>query len=251
MGNFSKSISERILHKGPESGFCVICGEYGKLTRDHVPPKKCNNLNDVEIKAFLPNEESARVGTTSQGGTHFRTLCKKCNSERLGIEYDPSLVKFSNEITALVLGAKRKHISLPQHIYPIITPQRIARSVVGHVLAAIAVEESKSGLMKSPMSDSLREYFLNSALPMPSSLEIFYWIYPSRKQIVIKGMGKGQFGTDAGAVIGHVFKFLPLGFWLVWDRPKKIRMNIPSLVMNKSMGLDERAQGFRGDSGSE
>lgn len=182
MGNYSKSISKRILHKGPSEGFCVICGEYSKLTRDHVPPKKCNNLNDVEIKALMPKEESARVGTTSQGGTHFKTLCSKCNSERLGAKYDPSLVDFTNNITSLVLGAKRKHIVLPQSIYPIITPQRIARSVVGHALAAVAVEEAKIGLVSSPMSNKLREYFLNESHPLPEKLEIYYWLYPSRKE---------------------------------------------------------------------
>lgn len=242
MGDYSRSISKRIQHKGPGKGYCVICGEKGKLTRDHVPPKKCNNLNDVEIKAFLSSNNSARVGPTSQGGTHFKTLCTKCNSEILGMKYDPSLVEFSNKITSLVLGAKNSSIYLPKNTYPIITPQRIAKSVVGHVLAAIAVDEVKSGLVKSPMSNALREYVLDSTLPMPPSLEIFYWVYPYRKQVVIKGMGKAQFGAGNEVVVGHVFKFLPLGFWLVWDRPKYVEINLSSLVVNKGMGLDERAQ---------
>jgi len=241
LGNFSKRLGKRVLHKGPEKGYCTICGVSGKLSRDHVPPKKCNNLNDVEISALLPSEEYSKIGTTSQGGTHFRTLCSKCNSERLGLEYDPALIGFSNEITALAIGAKERQIHLPQYVYPIIKPQRVARSVIGHVLAAAAIEEIKTGPLTSPMSDAMREYFLDSSAPMPEMLDIYYWIYPSNKQVVIKYFGKAQFGMKA-TVTGHVIKFLPLGFWLVWDKPKSVKMNIPKLVKEKGMGLDDREQ---------
>lgn len=43
-------------------------------------------------------------------------------------------------------------------------------------------------------------------------------------------------------VTGHVIKFLPLGFWLVWGKPKSVKMNIPNLLKDKDMGLDERIQ---------
>jgi len=241
MGNYSSSIRNRISNRGPAQGYCVICGEYGKLTKDHVPPKKCNNLNDIEIKAMMSEEKSDKAGFTSQGGMHFKTLCGVCNSERLGIKYDPSLVNLSNEITSLVQGAKKRNIVLPRKIYPIIQPQRIARSVVGHVLAAIAVDEAKSGLRSSPISDSLREYFLDENSHMPDNLNIYYWLYPSRKQVVIKGMGKRHLGVD-GTVVGHVIKFLPLGFWVVYNKPLNININLENLVRDKAMGLSEREQ---------
>ncbi|MBL4851253.1 MAG: hypothetical protein JKY90_03090 [Gammaproteobacteria bacterium] len=68
MGNFSNNLGQRVLNRGQGKGHCVICGVYGELSRDHIPPKKCNNLNDVELKALLPSGNSARVATTSQGG---------------------------------------------------------------------------------------------------------------------------------------------------------------------------------------
>ncbi|MEW8051416.1 MAG: hypothetical protein AB2809_13675 [Candidatus Thiodiazotropha sp.] len=241
MGDYSNSIRNRIVNRGPAQGYCVICGEYGKLTRDHVPPKRCNNLNDIEIKALMSDENSDKAGPTSQGGMHFKTLCGVCNSERLGIKYDPSLVDLSNEITSLVQGAKRRNIVLPKKIYPIIQPQRIARSVVGHALAAIAVDETREGLRSSPISDLLRYYFLDEESHMPDNLEIYYWLYPSRKQVVIKGMGKRYLGID-GVVVGHVLKFLPLGFWIVYNKPSNININLANLVKRKDMGLSEREQ---------
>lgn len=241
MGDFSKSLGKRILNTGSSFGYCVICGEYSKLTRDHVPPKGCNNLNDVELNVLLPSQKYSKIGTTSQGGAHYKTLCGTCNNTCLGGYYDPELVKLSNDITTLVLGAKSKTISLPESIYPFIKPQRIARSVVGHVLAANAVEETKKWPVEAPMRAAMREYFLDSSKDLPDQLDIYYWLYPSRKQVVVKGMGKLVISLSRN-IVGDVIKFLPLGFWLVWDKPKDLNINLPRLVPNKNMGVDEVMQ---------
>ena len=170
----------------------MICETHGKLTRDHVSPKKCNNLNNTELKVLQSRFAKTARGTISQGGT----------------QYDPSLIELSNAITSLVLGARRKHIQLPQKIYRIITPQRIARAVIGHMLAAVAVKETKSGLIKSQISDALRKYFLDQTLPFAEEL----------------------------------FKFLPLGFLITWDKSDSINVNIPILLRNKKMDIDEQEQ---------
>jgi len=38
--------------KGPDNGCCVICGQPGRLTKDHVPPKGCNNHENIVLKTF-------------------------------------------------------------------------------------------------------------------------------------------------------------------------------------------------------
>jgi hypothetical protein len=184
------------------------------------------------------------VGTTSQGGTHYRTLCETCNNTLLGSYYDPSLVSLSNEITSLSLGAKRKTVSLPRKIYPFIRPQRVARSVVGHTLAGLAVNETRKGLLDSPINSCLREYFLDESAGFPIDLEIYYWLYPSRKQVLVKNMGKSIIAvTNKREVIfGHVFKFLPLGFWLVWKGSSQESGLVKRLVEDKKMPLDEVKQ---------
>ncbi|WP_178861265.1 hypothetical protein [Thiomicrorhabdus cannonii] len=234
MGNYSDRLRRRISTRGPKEGYCVICGDYGKLTRDHVPPKKCNNLKSVELKTLLQHSSEK---STSQGGTHFQTICTNCNSHLLGTEYDPSLVEFSNAITGLALGKSRDLVVLPRVTGVDIKPQRVARSVVGHVLAAIAVDEAQSGLVDAPMSSAMREYFLDETLPLPDSLEIYYWLYPSNNQVVMKNVAKGILGTGK-SIFGHVIKFLPLGFWLVWDKPEDFKIGFRSLLQNKSIGID-------------
>ena len=241
MGKFSNNLGKRVLNKGPKIGYCVICGEYGKLSRDHVPPRKCNNLSDVELKALFSKEQISKVGTISQGGAHYRTICSECNSTHLGTKYDPALVDLSNDITSYVMAANNRLISLPEVISPFVKPQKIARSVVGHCLAAIAIEETKTGLVSSPISDSLREYFLNESLPMPKELDIYYWLYPSKRQVVVKNMGKSSMNGN-GTIFGHVIKFLPLGFWLVWNKPKTVDLKMRSLLSNKNIGINEVEQ---------
>lgn len=241
MGRFSGDLGKRVLNKGPQIGFCVICGTHGKLSRDHVPPRKCNNISDVELKYLGASDNAARIGVTSQGGTHYKTLCGECNSKRLGIDFDPSLIKLSNEITSMVVGANNRIISLPDTIHPLVKPQRIARSVVGHLLAAVAVEETKTGLVSTPIEDSLREYFLDKSKPIPKNLEIYYWLYPSRNQIIIKHMMKSSMRYREN-IFGHVIKFLPLGFWLVWNKREGIDLNLNNLVPEKMMGIDDVKQ---------
>lgn len=240
MAEYAKNLQKRVQNRGPKVGFCAICGDKGPLSKDHVPPRGCNNLNDVEISALLPSENTAKVGITSQGGTHYRTLCGTCNSTRLGTYYDPALIDLSNEITTLSLGAKRREIILPRTIHPFIRPQRIARAVVGHVLAGLAVEETSQGLLSSPINDSLRNYFLDETAELPNNLEIYYWVYPSRRQVLIKNVGKSLINNSGKreVVFGHIFKFLPLGFWLVFNSSNQKSELVKPLVRDKNMTLD-------------
>lgn len=243
MGNFSKKLEKRVLTRGPEYGFCVICGEHAKLTRDHVPPEGCNNNVDVVLQVLHqetgPSKQSRK--TFSQGGTHFRTLCERCNSYRLGSKYDPELIQLSNEVTNIALAVKERKLVLPQHISAFVRPQKVARSVIGHILAATAIEETKNGPLSAPFPNALRQYFLNENEPLPATVDIYFWIYPSRRQVVVKNSGKFSFGRK-GVLLGHILKFLPLGFWVLWERPKSMPMNLPVLVPDKNMGVDQLCQ---------
>lgn len=240
MGNYSSNLNKRISNRGPKEGYCVICGGYGKLSRDHVPPKGCNNLSDTEIKSLLPDKEYSIKGTTSQGGTHYKTLCAACNNTRLGTQYDPHLVELSNAITSYVVGAKNRHIDLPRKIEVFFRPQRIARAVVGHCLAALAVDEAKNGVVSSPMGDAMRTYFLDEKACVPDELDIYYWMYPSRRQVVMKGFSKfSLFSKQGDTFVSDLLKFLPLGFWITWEKPKHVQLGVDKLIARKDMPLDE------------
>jgi 5-methylcytosine-specific restriction endonuclease McrA len=131
MGKYSDKLNERVRVKGRLHGFCQICGFERKLSRDHVPPKKCNNLTDHDLSVLpLPSQYKIK-SQPSQGGTHFKTICEECNNGTLGTEYDPELIKLTNEITSTVSAIGQRIIPIRRVIYLNIKPQRIARSIIG------------------------------------------------------------------------------------------------------------------------
>ena len=241
MGKYTDKLAKRISTRGPKQGYCVICGKWGNLSRDHVPPKGCNNLSDAEIRFLHPPQDTAHQRVTSQGGVTFRTLCGDCNSGRLGAEYDPALINLSNEITQLSLSARGRSIALPQTIPCLIRPQRIARAIVGHVIAVLSVNEVSEGLKSNPIIDVMREYFLEPNAALPVGLAIYFWVYPHRRQVIIKNMAKMVQNKDGQNVFvtGHIIKFLPLGFWLTFNSPSVDSPLIHSLVEDNAMGLDD------------
>jgi hypothetical protein len=69
-------------------GTCHICGDYGELSDEHIPPR--NAFNDgryfeVDFKEsihfgpeYVPTKQDGRL---RQGGIRFPTLCRNCNSD--------------------------------------------------------------------------------------------------------------------------------------------------------------------------
>lgn len=115
--------------RGPKKGFCAICGVRDRLTRDHVPPRSCENVTDTMVRSFAQVAGSGPTGhpTISQGGAHFRTICTKCNNELLGREYDPSLAAFADEISRYASAAYEKGLWMAESILTWAKPQRVAR----------------------------------------------------------------------------------------------------------------------------
>ena len=77
------------MSKQVHLGRCHICGEYGKLSREHIPLKSTFNSQNqkfVSLEDILfQNNDNGQPAletqyTMFQGGVNFRTLCAKCNS---------------------------------------------------------------------------------------------------------------------------------------------------------------------------
>lgn len=145
-------------------GYCNICDSYEKLTDDHIPPKGSTKITQVKMlsihDALGVTEEEAK-GRRSQNGVKFRTLCKKCNNEWLGLKYDPHLNYFSSEL----IKYADTRIALPSTIKIHTKPNLIARAVIGHMLA-VGVERSN----KSKVVSHLARYFLNPAFSLPKNV---------------------------------------------------------------------------------
>ncbi len=80
-----KFVSERIDHVKIANGYCVICGNFGKLKKDHVPPQCASKPSPMLQKTISEYFSNTRVPPIkAKSGTTFRTICHNCNSNILG-----------------------------------------------------------------------------------------------------------------------------------------------------------------------
>ncbi|MFJ2988318.1 hypothetical protein ACIPF8_10655 [Collimonas sp. NPDC087041] len=220
MGEHSKNLRSRANILGANRiGFCVICGTHGKLTADHVPPKGCGVLPDVILRPLMSADGTLR-GPKIQGGVKFRTICGGCNNTLLGTLYDPELKVFVTDMLTQIMQTANQVYARFVHI-KIRTPL-VIRALIGHMLAAHAVQETLEKRESLGANDSLRDYLLNPTATFPKDWRLYCWPYLSRQQVILKHAvlsDLSNFNLRTNPLYGHVIKFLPLGFWFVHDQP--------------------------------
>jgi len=207
------------ITKGPKAGRCNICGQHGRLTADHVPPKGTlrfprmvlNSITDA-LNAEPPARNKGRI---FQNGVKFNSLCERCNRDVLGTLYDPELVAFANAVSKYLHSS----VILPNIGSFSIKPGLIARAIAGHILA-IGVEQFPRG----DMGEAMAEMVLAPNSPMPEKLKMYYWLYPYWDQVSIRGCGY-LVRWGAPPLVISVLKFMPLAFMVAWDVDP--RLNIP------------------------
>ena len=207
---------------GQKTGQCNICGDIGLLTEDHTPPKGCRKPSKVELhhlSRLLGVDEIDSKGRFSQNGVKYRTLCHRCNNTLLGSKYDPAFIAFVNKVGSLL----RSPIHLPHSISIQTQPQALLRSLIGHVSA-----QGVKRYLKGPLTEPVRDYFLDMSLPLPEGISVFYWTYPFRPHI----MARDAAFLDIPS--GHSFafwllKFFPIAFLIAWGEPKGLHYPMQTL----------------------
>lgn len=237
--NFTVKKTKQVKYKGDKEGYCNICGEYSQLTRDHIPPKGCIKPTRVELRTLSQYlSKPSGKPTHSQSGLNILSICGECNNNLLGTQYDPELIKVSEKVAQMVRVERELGLSLPEKIDLDVKPQRLIRSVIGHILAAKLPIRGEPRI-SAPFPDALRSYFLDQSTNIPEELEVYYWVYPSNKQIVINSLG--VLSTMGGGFIPSscLLKFFPLAFWIVWDKPTSFPIHSTKIPKDNFKSLDE------------
>lgn len=195
-------------YKGRKNGTCNICGELGPLTWDHIPPKGGIELLPVEIdrvvSLFVPSLGSSR-NEMSNDGLKYRTICRKCNSHLS--QYDVAL----NEFAIAVGRFLKSNLSFPSVIHIKAHPVAIARSVLGHLLAARWSPENFF------FDDLIRGFIQEPDKPIPNEINVFYWLYPYPLQVVLRdAMMPLKRGNFTGYQRFGLLKYFPVAY-LVTD----------------------------------
>jgi hypothetical protein len=132
----------------------------------------------------------------------------RCNNTKLGKINDPHFIAFVNAV-ALHL---RSQLMLPPTFSVRGRPQSILRSLIGHI-AAQGVDRYPKG----PMTEAIRDYFLDETLPLPSGLNAFYWAYPFQSHVMARDVS--YLDLTGGTPFAMWFlKFFPVAFMITWDR---------------------------------
>ena len=209
------------------TGVCQICEELKVLSEDHVPPTGGIDLTDVEIERVFFNltGDNSRQDI-SQKGLSYTTICRKCNS-LLGKRYDWALNEF-----ALSVGRYLKtNLTLPETIHHRVKPQRVMKSVTGHLLAAKKTTEN------SQFDKLMRAYVLEPDMPLPEEINFFYWVYPYRNQRVLREFAKCTlFGDSHSLEVMQLLKYFPIAYLCSYSREYK---NLPTLSQYRNATLDE------------
>lgn len=230
---------KKVRTKGDKAGRCNICGALGKLTEDHVPPKGSINPRKVGIRSLVQTVEPVdpKIVQFSQNGVKFRSLCAKCNNHRLGKKFDPALNQFSRKVAQLLTNHSR--LILPSRVDIELQPQRIARAVIGHLLAAEIREDMSSSLISAPMRELMRQYFLDISADFPTELNLYFWTYPAKRQVILKGVGVGLFSTNQ-VIVGDFLKYFPIAFWLTHKAPQRVKESMQDREMPiRGSGVDD------------
>lgn len=170
-------------------------------------------------------------GKRAPDGIKFKTLCSRCNSDLLGGKYDPALREFVNGVTSCLQSL----LYLPETIGVVGQPQKIMRSILGHLSA-----QGDKRYLKGPNTEAFRDYFLDESLPLPTGIKVYYWVYPFHPQILIKDCAYLDLSTRSSVAI-WVMKFFPVAFLATWQAELEQGFGLPSFDPWRYAQINDKA----------
>lgn len=211
MGDFTKRLTERRMHTEIAQGHCLICGSYGRLSWDHVPPQGSITITKVEqvhLTEVMGVDPVPVKGVKSPNGSKFKTICKACNSNHLGAN-DQEVARVYKELTALVTH----HFAYASnHLNYVTIPfdaVRFCRAMIGHVLSATSVNECKRVPVDTPYFTPLQKFVMGDDAALENTHDLYCWFFPHRHHLSAKMfacLNEGNLCTIS------VLSFFPLAF---------------------------------------
>lgn len=173
----------------------------------------------------------AGKGRLLQDGVKYRTLCSTCNNTHLGAIYDPAFIKFVNTVGSFL----KTMIVLPETILTEIEPQKIMRSLIGH-LAAQGVNRYDKGKDTIP----IKNYFLDTSLPLPKHIHVYYWLFPYKNHVMVRDCVFMDLRIKKPCVI-WLLKFSPISFMVTFNKPDELVFNLNELSRWRKKPIDFKA----------
>jgi hypothetical protein len=217
------AVHVQVMTRGPENGECNICGEHRKLTEDHIPPKGSVKITQVELLNIVEcagAPKPTRKGRLLQNGIRYRTICADCNNNKLGAQYDPVFNKFSAD----VLSIFKSPIITPPSIAIHTSPNKLAKAIIGHLLA-FGLDRHRQG----DLANACTDFFLGIDKVLSNRIKIYYWFFPYKNTVILKD------SVFMPHYFNHYFcawvlKSAPFGYMVTWDMPTEVKLDLPNLA---------------------
>lgn len=188
---------------------CNLCLRRAVMTQDHLFPKALVTPGQRKVSLILhrvdPNYRGRQGSFLAQNGVTKATLCAECNNRVLGTELDPALIE-AYATAAEALDSKRYPVAQTLYLQGI-NLNRVARAVAGHLLA---LDESTSA--RHTFTRRLRRFVLKANEPLHPDLRFHMWLYPFRRQGMLKDLNHVVFGAGYDPMWISAFKTYPLAF---------------------------------------
>lgn len=220
-----------------EDGVCSICGAFGLLTYEHIPPEAAFNdsrILEADIDALFAARSIAEMEAVpkrqNQRGAGNYTLCSRCNSNT-GAWYVPAYIEWARQ------GWWNIH-SNPGYIYnrPFeIEPLRVVKQV-------LAMFASACGPSFFEHEHALRRFVLNrDQTGLPRDVRLYaYYVHPDSRASRQSGITANMDITNpSGASVYAEIAFPPFGYVLCLNSPPPDRRLVDISDMARS-SLDER-----------
>lgn len=220
LGNFTKSISERVKHTTITKGHCLICGTYSDLSQDHVPPKGSITVTKVEqvhLTEMFDLRPPKVKGVRSPNGSKFRTICERCNNIALG-QNDTEVADVCKALTQRIRHFFSHANSPVSMVHVPVNALKYTRAMIGHILSATSVNECLEPSQPTPYFDPLKKFVLGDDHAMSETHDVFYWFFPHRHHQSIKLFSAFNSGHTCAM---SLLSFYPLAF-LVTEKDKGI-----------------------------
>jgi hypothetical protein len=72
--------------------------------------------------------------------------------------------------------------------------------------------------MAGPITEPFREYLIDDAKPLPSSIRMYYWLYPHQAQVLVRDAARLHLRSNCTFCF-WLMKFYPLAFLVTFDEP--------------------------------
>lgn len=195
-------------------GTCHLCGDFTKLSFEHVPPKAAFNDRPVvqaTINELIKKESDLNnfTGKINQRGVGGYTLCERCNS-LTGGWYGSYFVDWTYQVARVLLGAKGKPTMF--YLYRIF-PLRVIKQI-------ICMFFSVHGDKFREAQPDLVHFVLNKEKRfLPPDISIYCFYNPTNRSRYSGGSGVLNFFTHEIKIISEIV-FPPMGYVMSLNKVK-------------------------------